>query len=268
MRFYKDIIADVDSLNKDSENSYHEWSPQNIEIYWNACTNNPFVRAQFYPKEYWYGLLDWAAKRISVRPSIIVDVGCGNGNLIDCIAKTYRDTSVYGVDLSEESFEPAKERFAEYKNVHFKVGSLDRLPFEDRSIDLVTCTEVLEHTFPEVFTRSFAEVKRVLKKGGYFLASVPFDEKIVFVCCPGCGSIFTPYQHMIFEISHDDIRRLLSENGLKLVEFYQSLDRSHPNNQLKRVLKPIVIKWLPRFAERIFPKAGVSGFLARKTPQF
>ena len=69
---------------------------------------------------------------------------------------------------------------------------------------------------------------------------------------------------MIFEISHDDIRRLLSDNGLELIGFYQSLDRSQPSNQFKRALKPVVIKWLPNFASRIFPKAGVSGFLARK----
>ena len=144
MRFYKDIIADVDGLKEDSKSSYHEWSPQSIKSYWNVCTNNPIVRAQFYPKDYWDDLLDWAAKRISIRPSTIVDVGCGNGNLIDCIAKTYRDTSIYGVDLSEDSFEPAKERFIKYKTVRFKVGSLDRLPFEDHSIDLVSPPGMVE----------------------------------------------------------------------------------------------------------------------------
>ena len=137
--------------------------------------------------------------------------------------------------------------------------------FEDSSVDLLTCTEVLEHTFPEVFRQSFSEVKRVLKKDGYFLASVPFDEHIDFVCCPGCGSVFTPYQHMIFEITHGDIQRLLADNGLELIEFYQSLDRSQPRNWLKRELKPFLIKWLPKFSTRIFPKAGVSGFLARKS---
>jgi ubiquinone/menaquinone biosynthesis C-methylase UbiE len=263
MRFYKDIIAHAETP-KDSKTCYHNWSPQNIKFFWTVCSNNPFTRAQYYPKDYWIDLLDWTAKKISIRPSVIVDIGCGTGNLIDCITNCYGDASIYGVDLSEDSLEPAKQRFKTYKNIHFKIGSLDRLPFEDRSIDLITCTEVLEHTFPEIFTQAFAEVNRALKKDGYFVASVPFDEKIAFVCCPGCGSVFTPYQHMIFEISRDDIRDLLSNNNLELVGFYQSLDRSLPNNKLKRVLKPAVIKWLPNFAARIFPKAGVSGFLARK----
>ncbi len=68
---------------------------------------------------------------------------------------------------------------------------------------------------------------------------------------------------MLFEITHDEISRLLSRNGLTVVEFYQSLDRSQPANPAKRVLKGGIIKYLPGIAKRIFPKAGVSGFLAR-----
>ena len=264
MRFYRDIIGKVDATQQGCRGSYHEWSPQSIQSYWSACTNNPFVRHQFYPNEYWNDLLAWTAKKIFACPASIVDVGCGNGNLIDCITKTYPGATIFGVDLSEESFGPARQRFDGCNNVRFKVGSFDRLPFDDNSVDLVTCTEVLEHTFPETFTSAFTEVRRVLKKNGYFLASVPFDEKIVFVCCPACGSFFTPYQHMIFEISHKDIQRLASENGLEVVDFYESLDRSRPKSRLKRAFKALVIEGLPHLAARLFPKGGVSGFLARK----
>jgi ubiquinone/menaquinone biosynthesis C-methylase UbiE len=264
MKFYKDIIAEAETRIEGCKRLYHEWSPQSIKSYWSACTNNPFVRAQFYPSDYWEDLLEWAAKNISTPPANIVDVGCGNGNLIDCITRTYRNALIVGVDLSDESFEPARQRFDGCNNVRFKVGSLDRLPFDDNSVDLVTCTEVLEHTFPETFTCAFAEVRRVLRKSGYFLASVPFDEKIAFVCCPACRSFFTPYQHMMFEISHEDIQRLASKNGFEIVAFYQSMDLSRPNSRFKRAFKPFIIKRLPAFAARIFPKAGVSGFLARK----
>jgi len=214
---------------------------------------------------YWEDLLAWSAQKVTITPLTIVDVGCGSGNLIECIRSIYRDKSIYGVDLSEQSLESAKERFKKDKNIHFKVGTLDQLPFEDGSIDLIICTEVLEHTFPETFVNSFSEINRVLKNDGYYLASVPFNEKLNLVCCPECGSVFTPYQHMIFEITHDSILELLSRNDLELIEFYQSLDRSQPANPAKRLLKPIAIKWLPGIAKRIFPKDGVSGFLARAT---
>src|SRR5215813_4771943 len=154
MRFYRDIIAEVDKPIKNSGTHYHEWSPQSIKLYWDICTNNTFIRKQFYPLEYWEDLLAWAAQKITTAPVTIVDVGCGSGNLIECIGKIYRDASICGVDLSEESLKPAKERFKKHRNVRFKVGSLDRLPFENGSVDVITSTEVLEHTFPETFNKS------------------------------------------------------------------------------------------------------------------
>jgi ubiquinone/menaquinone biosynthesis C-methylase UbiE len=263
MRFYRDIITDLGEPVQTAKYHYHQWSSDSIKFFWDICTNNPFTRSQFYPIVYWEDLLAWSSQKMTTMPLTIVDVGCGSGNLIECIRKIYRGKLIYGVDLSEQSLKPAKERFKNDRNIQFKVGTLNGLPFEDDSVDLITCTEVLEHTFPETFVHSFSEISRVLKKGGYYLASIPFNEKFAFVCCPECGSVFTPYQHMIFEITHDHISALLSKNNLELIDFYQSLDRSQPTNPAKRVLKPIVIKWLPGFAKRIFPKDGVSGFLAR-----
>jgi ubiquinone/menaquinone biosynthesis C-methylase UbiE len=264
MKFYKDLISDLDKTTKTCKYQYHEWSPQSIEVFWDISTHNPFIRQQFYPMDYWEDLLGWAAEKSKARPSSIVDVGCGNGNLIECIKSIYRNATIYGVDLSEDSLEFARNRFRNLKEVRFKVGTLDCLPFEDNSIDLLTCTEVLEHTFPKTFENSFAEVSRILKKGGFYIASIPLEEKITFVCCPECGSVFTPYQHMMFEISRDEVASLLRKNGLSLVSFYESLDRSQPKNPIKKSLKPFIIKRLPRLASRLFPKAGVSGFLANK----
>ncbi len=48
----------------------------------------------------------------------------------------------------------------------------DRLPFEDGAFDTVLCFNLLEHLeFPE---RGLKEMRRVLKRGGRFLGSVPF----------------------------------------------------------------------------------------------
>jgi ubiquinone/menaquinone biosynthesis C-methylase UbiE len=263
MRFYRDIIPDLDGAPATAKYHYHEWSPRSIAFYWDVCANNPFMRRQFYPLVYWEDLLAWSSERVGAPPETIVDIGCGTGNLIACLRRAYHQASICGVDLTDDSMEVAKKRFKDDRRVEFKVGGFEGLPFDDHSVDLITCTEVLEHTFPETFEKSFSEINRVLKPGGYYLASVPFDEPFRLVCCPECGSLFTPYQHMMFEITHESVRRLLSQNGLQLVDFYQSLDRTEPGNPLKKALKPFVIKWLPGLAKRIFPKDGVSGFLAR-----
>jgi ubiquinone/menaquinone biosynthesis C-methylase UbiE len=267
MRFYKEIIDKEDgSLLR--QHQYHEWSEQSIQHFWNLWTSNSFLQRQFYPAEYWQDLLAWADQRLSRKPLLVADIGCGGGNLLDRLLKCYRDASIVGVDLTPESLEAPAKRFKSETRVSFAVGSLDRLPFDRETVDLITCTEVLEHTFPEVFKKSFTEVGRVLRVGGHYLASVPFFEKISFVCCPECQRLFTPYQHMNFEITHDDIIRELSANRLELVAFFtpsdQSVDRSRPDGALKRLIKPIVLQHFPQLANRLFPKAGVTGFLARK----
>jgi ubiquinone/menaquinone biosynthesis C-methylase UbiE len=266
MRFYRDLVAAAEqTATRTARYHFHHWSPGSIKFFWDVFTENPMTQRQFYPAVYWEDLLAWAVQRMTGEPLTIADIGCGGGNLIECVRRICRSGSIYGVDLSEESLQIARARFGKDKRIRFKVGTLDELPFEDRSVDLLTCTEVLEHTFPETFERSFAEVSRVLKGGGYYLASVPFNEKPAFVCCPECGSVFTPYQHMVFEITHERVSELLLRNNLELVDFYQSLDRSEPANVAKRVLKPMIMKRLPGLAKRLFPKDGVSGFLARAT---
>lgn len=265
MKFYKNIIAELEEPTKITRYHYHEWSPRSIEFYYDICTNNPFIWKQFYPIEYWEDFLAWAASKITTKPRTVVDIGCGNGNLVECARRIHKNASIYGVDLSEESLRSARARFKQYKNIQFRVGTFEHLPFEDSSVDLVTCTEVLEHVFPETFNNSFSEVSRILKKGGYYLASVSLGEKINFVCCPECGSVFTPYQDMMLEITRDDILQFTSKHGLELISFYQALDRSQPNNRIKKVLKPLIIDWLPNLAKRLFPKAGVSGFLAHRS---
>lgn len=55
--------------------------------------------------------------------------------------------------------------------VRFDLNGGEPLPYEDRSFDLVTCLETLEHlTDPE---RIVAETFRILKPGGVFVADVP-----------------------------------------------------------------------------------------------
>lgn len=270
MKFYKDIVIElekVQALSADGRQQapfrYHFWSTESIRKFWAIWTTNSALRTQFYPIEYWKDLLAWAQVQMGSDRSAMADVGCGNGNLIDCLLALYPDSSITGIDMSEESLVTARSRFSQVGNIDFQVGSITQLPFPDDSLDLITCTEVLEHTFPETFLRSFDEVRRVLKPGGYYLASIPFGEKQSFVCCPDCGSVFTPYQHMIFDVSRAEIMELLSQHRLELIAWYQATDRTVPENMFKRAGKKFLLNHMPYLAKRLFPKSGVSGFLAR-----
>ncbi len=101
---------------------------------------------------------------------VVLDVGCGAQpyrRLINSLA-TYR-----GIDT-----QAAKANFG-YQAPGTDIFSGDTWPVEDESIDVVLCTETLEHVFD---TRRFlTELARCLKPGGLVLMTVPFAARWHFV---------------------------------------------------------------------------------------
>ena len=108
----------------------------------------------------------------------VLDLGCGEGrHAISGFLSA--DIDVLGVDLSQRDLCTAQQRLHEFRrdadnltgSCHFVRASGLQLPFADNSFDKVICAEVLEH-IPD-YTAMLAEIKRVLKPGGIFAASVP-----------------------------------------------------------------------------------------------
>ncbi len=92
----------------------------------------------------------------------ILDIGCGQKpyESIFLNAKSY-----IGVDI-----EVSGHNHKDSKVDFFYDGEI--LPFPDSSFDSLVCFEVLEHVFN--VDELFAELTRVLKPNGLFLATVPF----------------------------------------------------------------------------------------------
>jgi SAM-dependent methyltransferase len=73
----------------------------------------------------------------------------------------------------------SSEYFDDVQSGKFYNGTLcqnvEALTFEDNFFDLITSTEVFEHVANDI--KGFSEVNRVLKKGGYFVFTVPLTMK-------------------------------------------------------------------------------------------
>lgn len=110
----------------------------------------------------WHNLKLQAIK--SVLPDKVLtflDVGCADGYFLNRIAGFLPKTQVYGIDISPKLIKAAKKK---YPKINFKVADAHKLPFKEKTFDLIICTETLDHTYkPE---QVLLEIKRVLKKTG------------------------------------------------------------------------------------------------------
>ncbi|MFW9785678.1 MAG: class I SAM-dependent methyltransferase [Candidatus Heimdallarchaeota archaeon] len=100
----------------------------------------------------------------------LVDIGCGSGNLIIQIAESSLDLDLTGIDLSEEIISAAvkkAEKNGVKEKIKFEIGSVEKLPFPDDSIDFIVSTLSLHHWSEPLI--SFKEISRVLTKDGICL---------------------------------------------------------------------------------------------------
>jgi SAM-dependent methyltransferase len=101
-------------------------------------------------------------------PRSVLDVGCGEGVLVQRWATRLGDGRVVGIDLEEESIQAG---WAAHRapNLEYRVMEAANLPFADGEFDLASAIEVLEHVpDPE---HTVAEMARCAQR--HLLVSVP-----------------------------------------------------------------------------------------------
>ncbi len=102
----------------------------------------------------------------------VLDVATGDGGFINTLMKALKNyDSFVGIDYSEKEVESARKRF-ERQPVKIMEMNAEALEFEHGSFDTV-CISFSLHHLSET-DKVLAEMKRVLKSGGYFIVQEPF----------------------------------------------------------------------------------------------
>jgi ubiquinone/menaquinone biosynthesis C-methylase UbiE len=95
----------------------------------------------------------------------VLEIGCGRGGGSAWLALNMRPRSMTGVDFSPSAVDLCR-RVHTGTNLHFETGDAENLSFDDESFDVLLNVES-SHCYGDL-EKFMAEVKRVLRPGGFF----------------------------------------------------------------------------------------------------
>ena len=128
------------------------------------------------PAERWL----WSQKKKQIKKIIkelsiknILDFGCGDAGMLEVIPK---EIEYLGVDISPTQIAYAKETIkkSKHKKASVKVSDILDLKIKDNTFDAALLCDVVEHVLNP--HKLFSEIKRVTKKDGYIIMSIPNEQ--------------------------------------------------------------------------------------------
>ena len=132
--------------------------------------------------------LDLIGQKLNLQPGErLLDIGCGFGGLANYLSIKY-GVYVYGVTISQEQVNWAKEKYKDNKKVDINFMDYRNIP-DDLVFDKVVSIGCLEHIGPSNYEEYFNVIKKHLKDKGiclvHFISRQPefkyFDGKSAFL---------------------------------------------------------------------------------------
>ena len=137
-----------------------------------------------------------------VKGKVVLDIASGSGYGTYLLSSAA--AMAYGVEIDRAAVDYSRERYAG-TNLRYLQGSVDSIPLEDNSVDVVVSFETIEHVGAELQIRMMEEIRRVLKDDGILFISSPdkryYSEERGFV---------NPYH--VHELYASEFRALLEKH--------------------------------------------------------
>ena len=153
-------------------------------------------------------------RHINLEPnSIILDIGFGNGYLINKLFKKNIPIKIYGIEISNDMVNKVSRKYKHHiKNDRLKLflENIEKTSFENDTFDKIVTINTIY--FCENHRKCISEIKRILKPNGIFLNLIytkDFLNKFVY----------TKYGFNKYSV--DEIKTLTVENGMKIIEIVE-----------------------------------------------
>jgi ubiquinone/menaquinone biosynthesis C-methylase UbiE len=163
---------------------------------------------------------------LNVKEGIcFLDVGCGTGWAVGQVALLVDDKGLfYGIDLSSDMIEKAKENFKDRSNFHFIKSNAESIPLGDNFFDIIICTNSFHHYLnPD---SALKEMHRLLKKGGRIYILDPTADTWLMKVIDKIMGAFDPAHVKLYSVK--EFQDLFADAGLK----YVTMEAADPHQKV------------------------------------
>jgi SAM-dependent methyltransferase len=170
----------------------------------------------------------------------VLDIGCGSGRVALPLTRLLSRESRYeGFDISAEAIEWCRDNItpkypnftfhhADLANTHYNPdGKLNAatfsFPYGNASFDFAFATSLFTHMLPAGIDRYVAEVSRVLRPGGRFLATAfCWNSDVAERAARGEVQVSFPVEHGSYRTASDDLEAVVAYDEQDLLNRLQA----------------------------------------------
>lgn len=135
-----------------------------VYVYPEAMEECPYIK--YWSEDRLTSMIDFTGKKV-------LDLGSGTGRLAFVAAKTAK--LVYASEPADRLREYMRDKIEKNNitNMFVVDGTVERIPFEDDTFDIVMSAHVLG----DDYQKEYEEMKRVVKSGGYIIECIGEDDR-------------------------------------------------------------------------------------------
>ncbi|GHV72162.1 SAM-dependent methyltransferase [Spirochaetia bacterium] len=150
-------------------------------------------------------------ENINLKPNnIILDIGFGNGYLLNKLFKQNNNITIYGIEISKDMLNKVKQKYMEKINngsLKLFLENISKTSFEKSTFDKIYTVNTVY--FWNELDKCFSEIKNILKPNGIFMNVIYTKEYLDKI-------VYTEYGFNKYTV--EEMEKITQDNGMKIIK--------------------------------------------------